>query len=177
MEFDHNLKLNFRFEFTDPKKITASNVQRKRDILTVYANEFRFLKTDMHISNYAEHSDALVSALRELAVDQITLTRLPVEEVDAANEHFLQAVPTKTVKVRVRLDLADPRTNPLTPEMLESLLTLTSDDPFSRVMLHLCSLMAYELGSADVQSLCQHKATVKITGLLGIPSSVQKMKF
>ena len=154
LDFDGNLQVNFHLHFTSPEAINASLVQRKRDILAVYSENFKFVKTHLHINDYAMHSDALVAALEELGVDQISLTRLPASLEEGRDDHFLSDTPQKAASVRARLDLADPNSNPVTTEMLEALITPDQKSAFGRVLWNLCALMAYELGPTDVESLC-----------------------
>ena len=80
---------NFRLQFQPYSARTASLAQRRRDILAVHSSFFRFQKTNLHIDDYAKHSDELVAALRELGVDQIGLTRLPAVEGGLNEEAFL----------------------------------------------------------------------------------------
>ena len=84
------------------------------------------------------------------------MTRLAVIH-DLKNERFLEKLPSKASKVRVRLDLTDPYKNPLTPRDFNShqVSKQTNEGAFGRIVSNICAIMAYELGPEDVETICQ----------------------
>ena len=47
----------------------------------------------------------------------------------------------------------------------------------NEVAWNICALLAWEYGPQSVESICDSRATIRITGLLGINPKHTKMKF